>query len=157
MRVVVAGTFGPLHDGHRALLREALARGDEGVVVGLTTDEFATESRRDDPRPVPSFEERERALLEEIADLDEWGREVDLRPVNDDFGFADDDPSLDAVVVSPETDEEIAALNCRRREREMEPLEPIVVPYVEAEDGERISSTRIARGEIDEHGNVLEG
>ncbi|MFC7154102.1 phosphopantetheine adenylyltransferase [Halomarina halobia] len=155
MRVVVAGTFGPLHDGHRALLRAALERGDEGVVVGITSDAFAASSRRDDPRPIPPYEERERRVLAEIDALDEWNREVEVRTVSDEYGFADDDPSLDALVVSPETDDEVAELNRRRAERGMDPLRPIVVPYVLAEDGERISSTRIARGEIDEHGNLL--
>ena len=153
MRVVVAGTFGPVHDGHRALFEEALQRGDEGVVVGLTTDEFANATR---DRPVPSYDERERAVRETIEALDERDREVELRRVADEYGFADDDPSLDALVVSPETDEEVAEINRRREERGMDPLETIVVPYEYAEDGERISSTRIVRGEIDEHGNLLE-
>ena len=153
MRVVVAGTFGPIHDGHRALFEEALRRGDEGVVVGLTTDEFANVKR---DRSVPSYSERERAVRETIEALDEWDREVELRRVDDEYGFADDDPSLDALVVSPETDEEVAEINRRREERGMNPLETVVVPYEYAEDGERISSTRIVRGEIDEHGNLLE-
>ena len=38
----------------------------------------------------------------------------------------------------------------------MEPLKPIVVPYVYADDGEPISSTRVVKGEIDEHGNLLD-
>ena len=132
------------------MLREALERGDDGVVVGLASDEFATASR---DRPVPSFAERERALREAVADLDEWDREVEMREFDDEHGFADDDPTLDALVVSPETDEEVAAINREREARGMDPLEPLVVPYVTAEDGERISSTRIVRGEIDEHGN----
>ena len=151
MRVVVAGTFGPLHDGHRALFEEALRKGDEGVVVGLTTDEFANATR---DRDVPPFDERERRVRAAIDALDEWNREVEFRAVDDEYGFADDDSSLDAIVVSPETDEEVVELNRRREERGMDPLEPIAVPYVYAEDGERISSTRIVEGEIDEHGNV---
>lgn len=156
MRVVVAGTFGPLHDGHRALLEAALRRGDEGVVVGVTGDAFAARSRSDDPRPIPPYEERAQAVREALDALDDWGRSVELRRVTDDFGFADEDPSLDAIVVSPETDERVAKLNRRRVECGLDPLEPIVVPYVRAEDGERISSTRIVRGEIDEHGDLLE-
>jgi pantetheine-phosphate adenylyltransferase len=152
MRVVVAGTFGPLHDGHRSLIRRALEAGDEGVVIGVTTDEFANATRE---RAVPSHSERVQAVREAVAELDEWVREVEIRPVEDDYGFADDDPSLDALVVSPETDEEVAEINRRREERGMEPLETLVVPYEYAEDGERISSTRIVNGEIDEHGNLV--
>lgn len=156
MRVAVAGTFGPLHDGHRALFREALERGDEGVVVGVSSDEFATETRRPDPRPIPPYEERKRQVEATLDMLDEWNRVVEIRTFTDEYGFADDDPSLDALVVSPETGEEVAEINHRRTERGMDPLEPIRVPYVYAEDGQPISSTRIVEGEIDEQGHRLE-
>lgn len=156
MRVAVAGTFGPLHDGHREMFGTALARGDDGVVVGLASDRFATESRRPDPRPIPPFEERKRAIEELLDELDEWGRDVEIREFDDEYGFADDDPTLDGLVVSPETDDLVDDINRRREERGMEPLEPIVVDHVLAEDGEPISSTRIVRGEIDEHGRLLE-
>ena len=156
MRVAVAGTFGPIHDGHRALFREALERGDEGVVVGLSSDEFARETRRPDPRPIPPYEAREERVAETLDELDEWGRTVEIRQFTTEAGFADDDPSLDALAVSPETDEEVAEINRRRTEQGMDPLEAIVVPHEYAEDGEPISSTRIVAGEIDEHGNLLE-
>lgn len=152
MRVAVAGTFGPLHDGHRALLGTALRAGDDGVVVGLTTDEFATATR---DRSVPGYAERERALRAAVADLDEWGRAVEIRPVEDEQGFAAADPALDALVVSTETDDELVEINRRRGERGLDPLDAVVVQLVRADDGERISSTRIARGEIDRHGNLL--
>lgn len=156
MRVAAAGTFGPLHDGHRALFRAALERGDEGVVVGLSSDEFATETRRPDPRPIPSYEERKRRVEAALDALDEWNRAIEIRKFADEHGFADDDPSLDALVVSPETDDEVAEINRRRTERGMDPLEPVVVPHEYAEDGKPISSTRIANGEIDEHGALRE-
>lgn len=156
MRIAVAGTFGPLHDGHRALFQAALERGDEGVVVGLSSDEFATETRRPDPRPIPPYEERKRQVKATLDALDEWDRVVEIRKFTDEHGFADDDPSLDALVVSPETDEEVAAINHQRTNHGMNPLTPIVVPYAHAEDGEPISSTRIVNGEIDEHGTLLE-
>lgn len=156
MRTAVAGTFGPLHDGHRALFRAALERGDEGVVVGLSSDRFATETRRPDPRPIPSYEERERRVKAILDAIDEWNRSVEIRKFTDEYGFASRDPSLDALVVSPETDEEVAEINRQRTDQGLDPLEPIVVPYEYAEHGKPISSTRIVRGEIDEHGHLLE-
>ena len=152
MRVAVAGTFGPIHDGHRSLFETALEVGDEGVIVGLTSDDLARSSRE---RPVPDFEERLGKLTSEFAALDRWGREIVFRAIEDEAGFADDNVDLDALVVSPETVPEVEGINDIRRERGMDPLVAIVVPYICAEDGERISSTRIIRGEIDEHGNVL--
>lgn len=151
MRVIVAGTFGPIHDGHRALFRTALERGADGVLVGLTTDELATAHRE---RPVPSFEHRRERLRETLAELDEWGRETEIREVRDRVGFAGTEPDVDALVTSPETCGAVATINDRRAENDLEPIEGIVVPYVRAEDGERISSTRLVHGEVDEHGNL---
>ena len=155
MRVVVAGTFGPLHDGHRTLFEHALRFGADGVVVALTSDDLATETRHE-PRPIPPFGERVRAVTDAIADLDEWDRDVEIRELETENGIAATEPALDALVVSPETAPELEAINDRRRERALEPLSGIVAPYVYADDGERISSTRIVEGEIDEHGRLLE-
>ena len=41
-----------------------------------------------------------------------------------------------------------------RRERGLDGLDIEVVPHVRAADGDIVSSTRIVRGEIDEHGNL---
>ena len=153
MRVAVAGTFGPIHDGHRALFERALAAGDDGVIVALTSDTLATETRHE-PRPVPPFDERKRHVTAELDRLDEWDRDVEIRKLGDPHGIASDDPSLDALVVSPETADEVETINENRIRNGLDPLEAIVVPFVRDETDERISSTRMVKGEIDEHGTV---
>lgn len=155
MRAAVAGTFGPIHDGHRALFEEALRHGDEEVTIALTSDELA-ERTRHEPRPVPSFAERERWVQEELDALDQWDRDVRIEKLRDEHGIATEDPALDYLVVSPETVTELEAINDERRDRGFDPITAVVVPYTVAEDGERISSTRIVKGEIDEHGNLVE-
>lgn len=155
MRVAVAGTFGPIHDGHRELFEHALRFGSDGVVLALTSDELAVETRHE-PRPVPPFPERRERLEGVVSDLDRWDRDVEIRELTEELGIASSDPEIDALVLSPETAPELEDINDRRRERDLEPITGIVAPYVLAEDGERISSTRIVRGEIDEHGRVLE-
>jgi len=149
MRVAVAGTFGPIHDGHRALFRKALERGDEGVLVALTTDAFARGKRE---RPVPDFAERRERVSAEMDALDEWGRDVEIRELHDEHDIASTEPTLDALVVSPETAGELADINAERVRRGFDPMEGFVVPFVRAADGERVSSTRLVAGEIDEHG-----
>lgn len=155
MRVAVAGTFGPVHDGHRRLFEHALRFGDDGVVVALTSDDLAADTRTE-PRPVPPFEERRRAVADAFGDLDRWGRSVEFRRLEDEHGIASTDPDLDGLVLSPETADELEAINGERRERGLQPLTGIVAPYVLADDGERISSTRVVKGEIDAHGRLLE-
>ena len=122
MRVAVAGTFGPIHDGHRRLFETALERGDESVVVGVTSDDLAQETRRE-PRPVPPFTERRVRVREEVQNLDRWGRDVTVRRLTSRYAIATSDPELDALVVSPETCGEIAEINRRRIENELDPIE----------------------------------
>ncbi|MHB9288567.1 phosphopantetheine adenylyltransferase [Halobacteriales archaeon Cl-PHB] len=155
MRVAVAGTFGPLHDGHRALFETALERGTDGVVVAVTSDDLAQETRLE-PRPVPTFETRRQGVREAIEAIDRWNRDVTVERLTARYGIASTDGSIDALVTSPETCGELAEINRRRATNDLELIEGIVVPYVRGEDGERLSSTRLVRGEIDEHGALQE-
>jgi pantetheine-phosphate adenylyltransferase len=63
---------------------------------------------------------------------------------------------LDALIVSPEAKAQRRAheLNERRVESDLDPLEIHTPPFIVAEDGTRISSTRVRNGEIDVHGRL---
>jgi pantetheine-phosphate adenylyltransferase len=151
MRVALGGTFDPVHDGHRALFRRAFELGD--LTVGLTSDELAPETRHLD-RYVRPFEERERDLAAELSALaPAYDREFEIRPLREPTGIAVE-PGFDALVVSPETEAGAHRVNEIRAERGLDPLRVEVVPHELAADGDRISSTRIVQGEIDEHGNL---
>jgi len=151
MKVALGGTFDPVHDGHRALFRRAFELGD--ATVGLTSDDLAPKTRRED-RYVRPYDERHRDLDAELARLaDERGRDYEIREIDDPTGFAPE-PQFGAIVVSPETVTGAKRINEIRRDERIEPLDIEVVDHVYAEDDEIISSTRIVRGEIDEHGNL---
>jgi pantetheine-phosphate adenylyltransferase len=151
MKVALGGTFDPVHDGHRALFERAFELGD--VTVGLTSDELAPATRRDD-RDVRSFTDRYEALEMELEDYaDQYDREYDIRELTEPTGIATE-PQFDVLVVSPETETGGKRINEIREEEGHERLDIEVVDHVIAEDGDIISSTRIIRGEIDEHGNL---
>ncbi len=151
MKVALGGTFDPIHDGHRALFERAFELGD--VTVGLTSDDLAPKTRRAD-RLVRSFADRKRDLEAELAHhADDHDRSFEVRRLDEPTGIATE-PQFDALVVSPETETGGKRINEIRRERGYDPLDIEIVPHVHAEDGDIISSTRIVRGEIDEHGNL---
>jgi len=151
MNVVLGGTFDPVHDGHRALFDRAFELGE--VTIGLTSDDLAPRTRAAD-RHIRPFEKRRRDLVAELdAFADRYGRDYEIRELSSPTGIATE-PGFDALVVSPETEAGGRQINEIRRDRGLAPLDIEVVDHVHAEDGEIISSTRIVRGEIDEHGNL---
>lgn len=165
--VILGGTFTPIHNGHRALLHDAFQTashdgpGDGHVIVGLTATALAKRTRGDPTHAdlLGPFAER-RATLD--AELDEtaaaYTADYEIVELTDERGPAATRADVDALVVSPEAKAQYRAheLNAARREDGLRPLEIHTPPFVVAEDGDRISSTRIRNGEIDEHGRLLD-
>ena len=146
MRLATGGTFDILHDGHEALLRAAFELDPEVVLIGLTTDRFAGESRRRmNPYPV-----RERNLVRFLR-ARRWPR-FRIEAIDDPYGPADDLAELDAIVVSAERHGVAVALNEARKAKGFRPLEIHAVPMVLAQDGLPIASRRIRSEVIDRHG-----
>ncbi|SNQ60334.1 phosphopantetheine adenylyltransferase [Candidatus Methanoperedens nitratireducens] len=146
--VVVGGTFDPLHDGHRALLKKAceLSNGG-GLLIGLTSDRMA----KNKSHKVDDYRTRYNAIMELTS---AQGIKPEIIKLDDPYGptLRDD---FDYIVVSPETYPTALRINEIREENGMRPIEIVLVDYILADDGLPISSSRISRGEIDEHGRVL--
>jgi len=151
MKVMVGGTFDPLHDGHKRLLTRSfeLAGPDGHVVIGLTTDSFASRKIH----PIRPFNSRKQDLERYIiAHVHSTGWAIE--PLNDRYGSAIDS-DFDALIVSEETLPVAIEINKFRREKGKKKVDIHQISCVLAEDGRWISSTRIYRGEIDDHGRLL--
>ena len=149
MRIATGGTFDILHDGHRALLDAAFAGDPESVLIGMTTDRFARETRS----AVNPYAVRERNLVRHLRSGGR--RSFALEPIDDAFGPADDRADLDVLVVSAERAPVGQALNEARVAKGLRPLEVRVVPMVLAQDGLPGQARRIRAGTIDRHGRRL--
>jgi pantetheine-phosphate adenylyltransferase len=151
MKVMVGGTFDPLHDGHKRLLDRSfsIAGPDGYVVIGLTTDSFA--SRK--VHPIRPFPVRKAELEQYITGGNHAARWL-VEPLNDRFGSAVS-ADFDAIVVSEETLPVAVEINRVRKENKKKKVDIHQISCVLAEDGRWISSTRIYRGEIDVHGHMM--
>jgi len=148
--VAVGGTFDYIHRGHRALLSKAFESGGR-VIVGVVTDRFAQTLRKEISNPYSVRLKRLGEYLESAYP----GRDFQLVPLEDRFGQEVYSGDVEAIVVSPETAERVGEANRLREALGLKPMDVIVVDMVSAEDGRRISSSRIRRGEIDEDGRLL--
>jgi pantetheine-phosphate adenylyltransferase len=164
---ILGGTFTPIHNGHRALLHKAFqtashdGEGDGHVIVGLTSTVLAEKMRTDPSHAdeLGSFLDRRDDLeteLERIAEA--YTATFEIFQLETPHGPAGNREDIDALVVSPEAKAQQRAyeLNQNRTAEGLRPLEIHTPPFVIAEDGTRISSTRIRNGEIDVHGRILE-
>ena len=146
----MGGTFDIIHVGHLTLIEKAVSI-SEKVIIGLTSDSLATKNGKNIKN---KFKQRF-VNLKKILDEKFSDNSFEIAELNDDFGPAVIEGDVDALVVSEETSKKGDILNTIRKERNLSPVEIIIVPMKMASDGDRISSTRIRNSEIDESGNTL--
>ena len=78
----------------------------------------------------------------------------EIAKLENDFGPAVIEGNVEALIVSTETQNKGDILNRLRAEKNLQPVKIISVPMVLAEDGNRISTTRIRDMEIDFNGKL---
>ena len=147
--VAMGGTFDVIHNGHMALLKKSFSISSK-VIIGLSSDQLAIKRGKS---LVNDYSKRF-SLLESTIEKNFPNSSYEISKLENDFGPAVVEGSVKALVVSEETSAKGLHLNELRAERNLPPVEIVVVPMVLAKDGKPISSTRIKNSEIDSSGNL---
>ena len=148
--IALGGTFDRMHNGHKALLKRAFDTG-EYVFIGLTGDEYVLKEGK---KIEEGFAERGTNLVNYLK-KQYPGRHYEISELKDRFGPAIFSDKIDAIAVSTETLPAVEIANKKRNELGLSDLKVEIVPMLMAEDGKKISSTRIRAGEVNAEGKIL--
>ena len=147
--VALGGTFDIIHDGHMKLLNKAFSISNKAI-VGLTSDVLAAKKGKKLLKNYHQRFESLKSLIEENFPNSSY----DISKLENDFGPAVIEGSVQALIVSEETRNQGQLLNELRAKRNLPPVEIVGVPMVLAKDGGVISTTRIRNSEINGSGNL---
>ena len=147
--VAMGGTFDIIHDGHMKLLSKAFSISNK-TIIGLTSDELAAKKGKN---LIKNYQQRFESL-KSIIEKNFPKSSYEISKLENDFGPAVIEGSVQALVVSEETRNKGRLLNELRSKRNLPLVETVVIPMVLAEDGDTISTTRIKNSEIDGSGNL---
>ena len=147
--IAMGGTFDVIHSGHMALLNKAFSISSK-IIIGLSSDQLAAKRGK---KLVNGYSKR-LSSLKDVIEKRFPNSSYEISKLENDFGPAVIEGSVQALVVSEETSSKGVKLNELRMERNLPLVEIVVVPMVLAKDGKAISSTRIKNSEIDSSGNL---
>jgi len=144
-KVVFAGTFDHLHEGHKYLLRTAMKLG-ERVSIGLTSDKLLAHKKNRDK--IQSFDERKLAL-ETFFEAENASKRCQIFPIDTKEGGADKMEDLEALIISDELSvvNNAFAINEMRAKNGLTRFHILIIPRVRSEDGRPLSSSRLREGE----------
>lgn len=133
-----------LHEGHKALIRRAFELSDD-VIIGLTTDEFASQTRR----RINPYYLRMKGL---ILFVESMMKHAEIVPISDEFGAATT-MERGHLIVSKETEGNGVKINKIRSDAGLEPMFISVIDMVKNLHGNEIHSTKILSGEYSRAGD----
>lgn len=145
--LAVGGTFDLLHKGHKDLLTGAFNLAKK-VSIGVTSDEMTVALGK---KTFYSYEKRSWDVdnfLQNLPQVASW----QILKINDVFGNATQDTTIDAICVTEDTYGGAVKINEARKISKMKTLEIVQLPLSMASDGKPISSGRIRAGEISQEG-----
>ncbi len=147
---LAGGTFDRLHKGHEAFLRAAFGV-SKTVWIGLTSDSFA--KRKERGSKVENYKKR-KAGLEEFLRKGRLLSRCRIMKIRGVAGPQAANKGIGAIMATEETLAGARHINALRRMAKVRPAKIVLVDFVLAQDGKRISSTRVRQGTISRTGKV---
>jgi len=144
-KVVFAGSFDHLHEGHKHILRNAFKIGKK-VAIGLTSDKML--QYKSNKHLAQSFRERHGEIKEFIKTECDVDR-CTIFPIDTKEGGADTMDDLEALIVSDEISvvQNAFDINQMRIDNGLKRYHIIIIPRVRTPDGRPLSSSRKRNGE----------
>ncbi|OGK20276.1 hypothetical protein A3C23_04960 [Candidatus Roizmanbacteria bacterium RIFCSPHIGHO2_02_FULL_37_13b] len=146
--VCVAGTFDHFHIGHEAIIDKAFNIGAK-VAIGIATEKLYNNKVLS--RFIQSFNFRKSQVKTYLKKRKYYDRVVFFR-LDDIYGPAGKDKSLQALVISRETQKNAEKVNIIRKKNGLPILDLITIPLLLDNGGEVITSERIRLGLINRNG-----
>jgi len=134
----LGGTFDRIHGGHKLLLQTAFKLAKR-VLIGVTTDELARRGKKL-PELIYPYEKRVQDVIDFLQSIGVTEDRYDIRPLSRATQYADEYAEIKAIVISPETYGRVLDINDIRREKGLEELIAIAIPYYRDENGRIVSS-----------------
>lgn len=148
--VVCGGTFDHFHAGHKAFLDFTLSQG-EHVLLGLTSDSYVRQYKND-WQTIESYAQRKK-MLEEFLQKRNAREKVTIGAIDTIFYPKEwERLPIDAIVVTKDTIQGAEMITNDRKQKGLPSLAVVVAPFVQAENGEVISSSHIRSGKISKEG-----
>jgi cytidyltransferase-like protein len=149
-KAILGGTFDHFHLGHQKLI-DAACEQSEHVTIGLAQPalylhKFLAEAIQD-------YITREAALKKYLQEKG-FENHAEIIPIETIYGNTLDEKDIEAIFATEENAGNVDLINTKRQEKGFPTLEVIIVEYVKAVDGAKITSERIRKGEIDRNGFV---
>ena len=134
----LGGTFDRLHGGHKLLLDTAFKL-IENVLIGITTDELARRGK-EIHHLIYNYEKRAEDVKNYLLDKGISEDRIHIKPLSRATQYADELPELEVIVLSPETYGRLLDINDIRREKDLDELLAIAIPFFRDEKGKIVSS-----------------
>ncbi|MHA1744037.1 MAG: pantetheine-phosphate adenylyltransferase [Candidatus Heimdallarchaeota archaeon] len=134
----LGGTFDRIHGGHKLLLQTAFKLAKR-VLIGVTTDELARRGKKL-PELIYPYKKRVQDVIDFLQSIGVTEDRYDIRPLSRATQYADEYAEIKAIVISPETYGRVLDINDIRREKGLEELIAIAIPYYRDENGRIVSS-----------------